>query len=41
MTFARIKSEENVSDLLTKPLSNEKFDYLIKRWLFREPEKDK
>jgi hypothetical protein len=40
MRFAYIKSEENVSDVLTKPLSNEKFQYL-KRWLFRVPEKDK
>jgi hypothetical protein len=41
MRFAYIKSEENVSDVLTKRLSNEKFDYLMKRWLFRVPEKDK
>jgi hypothetical protein len=41
MRFAYIKSEENVSDVLTKPLSNEKFHYLMKRWLFRVPEKDK
>jgi hypothetical protein len=41
MGFAYIKSEENVSDLLTKPLSNDKFHYLMKRWLFRVPEKDK
>jgi hypothetical protein len=41
MRFAYIKSEENVSDVLTKPLNNEKFDYLMKRWLFRVPEKDK
>jgi hypothetical protein len=39
MRFAYIKSEENVSDVLTKPLSNEKFHYLMKRWLFRVPEK--
>jgi hypothetical protein len=36
-----MKSEENVSDVLTKPFSNEKFDYFMKRWLFRVPEKDK
>jgi hypothetical protein len=30
--FAYIKSGENVSDVLTKPLSNEKFHYLMKRW---------
>jgi hypothetical protein len=41
MRYAYIKSEENVSDVLTKPLSNEKFHYLMKRWLFRVPEKDK
>jgi hypothetical protein len=41
MRFAYIKIEENVSDVLTKPSSNEKFDYLMKRWLFRVPEKDK
>ena len=38
MRFAYIKSEENVSDILTKPLSNEKFHYLMKKWLFRVPE---
>jgi hypothetical protein len=31
MRFAYIKSEENVSDVLTKALSNEKFHYLMKR----------
>jgi hypothetical protein len=41
MRFAYIKSEENVSVELTKPLSNEKFYYLMKRWLFGVPEKDK
>jgi hypothetical protein len=41
MRFAYIKSEENFSDVLTKPLSNEKFHYLMKRWLFHVPEKDK
>jgi hypothetical protein len=41
MRFAYIKSEENVSDVLEKPLSNEKFHYLMKRWLFRVPEKVK
>jgi hypothetical protein len=30
-----------VSDVLKKPLSNGKFHYLMKRWLFRVPEKDK
>jgi hypothetical protein len=31
MKFAYIKSEENVSDVLMKPLSNEGFHYLLKR----------
>jgi hypothetical protein len=39
--FTCIKIEENFSDVFTKPLSNEKFDYLMKRWLFRVPEEDK
>jgi hypothetical protein len=30
MRFVYIKSEENVSDVLTKPLSNENFHYLVK-----------
>jgi hypothetical protein len=38
MRFAYVKSDENVSDILTKPLSNEKFHYLVKNWLFRVPE---
>ena len=38
MRFAFARSEENVSDILTKPLSNEKFHYLMKKWLFRVPE---
>jgi hypothetical protein len=38
LSFAYIKCEENVSDVLTKALSNEKFHYLMKRWLFRVPE---
>jgi hypothetical protein len=41
MRFAYIKSEESVSDISTKPLSNEKFHYLMKSWLFRVPEKEK
>jgi hypothetical protein len=40
MRFAYIKSVENVSDVLTKSLRNEKFHYLMKKWLFRVPEKD-
>jgi hypothetical protein len=39
MRFAYIKSEENVSDVLAEPLSNEKFHYLMKRSCV--PEKDK
>jgi hypothetical protein len=38
MRYVCIKSEENVSDVLTKPLNNETFYYLIMRWLFRVPE---
>jgi hypothetical protein len=34
MRFAYIKSEENVSDVMTNPLSNEKSYYLMERWLF-------
>jgi hypothetical protein len=41
MRFAYIKSEKIVSDVLETPLSDEKFHYLMKRWLFRVPEKDK
>jgi hypothetical protein len=41
MRFVYIKSEENVSDVLKEPLSNEKFHFLTKRWLFLVPEKDK
>jgi hypothetical protein len=32
--FSYIKSERNVSDVLTKSISNEIFHYLMKRWLF-------
>jgi hypothetical protein len=38
MKFAYVKSKENVSDILTKPLSNERFHHLVKNWLFRVPE---
>jgi hypothetical protein len=38
MRFAYVKSEENVSDILTKPLSNENFHYIVKNWLFCVPE---
>jgi hypothetical protein len=41
MRFAYIKSEENVSDVLTKPLSNENCHYLMTSWLFCVPEKEK
>jgi hypothetical protein len=41
MIFAYIKSEENVSDVLTKLFSHEKFDYLMKIWLFCVPETNK
>jgi hypothetical protein len=39
--FSYMKSEENVNDVLEKPLSNGKFHYLMKRWLFRVPETNK
>jgi hypothetical protein len=41
MRFAYTKSKENVSDVLTKSLSNGKFHYFMNSWLFRVPEKDK
>jgi hypothetical protein len=41
MNFAYIKSEDNVSDVLTESLRNEKFHYLMKRWLFSVPETNK
>jgi hypothetical protein len=41
MRFAYIKSEANVSDVLTKHLSNDKIDYLMKSCLLRVPEKGK
>jgi hypothetical protein len=41
MRFAYIKSEENVNDLLKTPLRNEKFHYLMKKWLFRVTETNK
>jgi hypothetical protein len=37
MRFAYIKSEENVSNVLTKFSNHEKFYYLMKRWLFHVP----
>jgi hypothetical protein len=38
LRFAYIWSEENASDILTKSLRNDKFDYLVKKWLFRTPQ---
>jgi hypothetical protein len=38
MRFAYVKSDKDVSDILTKRSSNEKFHYLVKNWLFRVPE---
>ena len=35
--FAHIKSETNFADILTKPLSNQKFYALVKPLLFRSP----
>jgi hypothetical protein len=32
--FSYTNCEEIVNDILVKPLSNEKFHYLMKRWLF-------
>jgi hypothetical protein len=37
MRFAYVKSDENVKDILTKPLSNETFHKLVKNRLFRVP----
>ena len=41
MRFAYVKSEENFSDILTKPLSNEKFHHLVENWLFCVPKTEK
>ena len=41
MRFAYVKSKDNVSDILTKPLINEKFHHLVKNWLFRVPKTEK
>jgi hypothetical protein len=38
LRFAYLGSEENAIDILTKPLCNEKFHYLVKKWLFRTPQ---
>jgi hypothetical protein len=37
MRFAYVKSKESVSDILTKPLSNESFHHLVKNWLLPGP----
>jgi hypothetical protein len=37
-SFAYVKSEEKVRDVMTKPLSNESYHQLVKNWLFRVPE---
>jgi hypothetical protein len=33
MSFWYMKSEKSISDALTKPLNDEKFHYLMTRWL--------
>jgi hypothetical protein len=38
LRFAYIRSEENSSNILTKPLCNEKLHYLVKKWLFCTPQ---
>jgi hypothetical protein len=38
MRFAYVKSKENISGILTKPLNNERSHHLAKNWLFRFPE---
>ena len=37
MRFAHISSSENIADVLTKPLPNKTFHYLVKKYLFRQP----
>jgi hypothetical protein len=39
LRFAYIESEEKASNILTKPLCNEKFHYLVKKCLFRTTQK--
>jgi hypothetical protein len=41
MRFAYIRSEENLRDILAKPISNMKFHFLMKRWLFRVTDTNK
>ena len=37
LRFAHVPSTENIADILTKPLPNKSFHYLIKKHLFRLP----
>ena len=37
MRFAHISSNENIADVLTKPLPNKTFHYLVKKYLFCQP----
>ena len=37
MRFQHIKSEDNMADLLTKPLPHVIFDRLVSQYLFRRP----
>ena len=37
ITFTHVKSEENYADVLSKPLSHEKFHNLVRPFLFRKP----
>ena len=41
LRFAYVKSEENLSDILTKPLCNDAFHFILKKTVFRVPEVDK
>ena len=41
LRFAYIRSEENVSDILTKPLANQAFHHLTRKLLFLVQEFDK
>ena len=37
IVFKHIKSEDNFSDIMTKPLAGEAFHKLVKPFLFRQP----
>ena len=37
ITFTHVRSEENYADVLSKPLSHEKFHNLVRPFLFRKP----